>query len=112
MAVIGKADSRTHTIGVLMYRSILQAFFVLTAFGAMAATASADIRSCVTINGQRTCVQGQHSVVQSVVNGKTVTIVDGKVTAGPMNDTNTVIQSVDPTKSDDQDDPVQDDADE
>jgi hypothetical protein len=37
--------------------------------------------------------------------------VDGKVTAGPMNDTNTVIQSVDPAKPDGQDDPGQDDAD-
>jgi hypothetical protein len=94
-----------------MNRSILAASFVLTALGAMASTASADVRSCVTINGQRTCSQGQHSVVQSVVNGKTVTIVDGKVTAGTTDDTNTVIQSINPTTPTGDDDAGQDDTD-
>jgi hypothetical protein len=99
-----------------MSRSLIAASLVLMASGAMASTASADVRSCVTINGQRSCSQGQHSVVQTVINGKTVTIVDGKATSGTTDDTtNTVIQSIKPAQPDagrdDGDDPDQDSSD-
>jgi hypothetical protein len=94
-----------------MSRALIAASLVLMASGAMASTASADVRSCVTINGQRSCSQGQHSVVQTVINGKTVTIVDGKVTSGTTDDTNTVIQSIHPAQPDDGDDPDQDSSD-
>jgi uncharacterized Zn-binding protein involved in type VI secretion len=79
-----------------MYRALFTASLAL-ALGSAMSPASAEMKTCVTVNDTTTCVTGKHSVEQTVVNGKSVLKVDGKVVEMkdvPSSNGNVVIQRV------------------
>src|SRR5262249_25123336 len=83
-----------------MYRALLTASFAL-ALGTAISPASAEVRSCVTINGKEDCHTAQHSLVCTTVNGKTTCVVDGKMvemTESGSSDGNVVIEKITPDR--------------